>query len=146
MVIVIIFEIILEKFPRKNFSKKSKKQLTFVCGRGIILIVAERCDRNASVFLPQVAQTTHTCDCGGIGRRARLRGVWATVPVQVRPVAPICRCGGMADALASGASVRKDVRVQVPPSAPNTIESRSCNKRRDAMQMWRNGRRASFRC
>ena len=33
----------------------------------------------------------------------------------------ICRCGGMADALASGASVRKDVRVQVPSSAPNTI-------------------------
>ena len=30
----------------------------------------------------------------------------------------ICRCGGMADALASGASVRKDVGVQVPPSAP----------------------------
>ena len=33
----------------------------------------------------------------------------------------ICRCGGMADALASGASVRKDVRVQVPPSAPKTL-------------------------
>ena len=30
----------------------------------------------------------------------------------------ICRCGGMADALASGASARKGVRVQVPPSAP----------------------------
>ena len=29
-----------------------------------------------------------------------------------------CRCGGMADALASGASARKGVRVQVPPSAP----------------------------
>ena len=27
----------------------------------------------------------------------------------------------MADALASGASVRKDVRVQVPPSAPKTL-------------------------
>ena len=46
------------------------------------------------------------------------------VRVQVPSLAPtthqfnICRCGGMADALASGASVRKDVRVQVPPSAP----------------------------
>ena len=29
-----------------------------------------------------------------------------------------CRCGGMADALASGASARKGVWVQVPPSAP----------------------------
>ena len=27
----------------------------------------------------------------------------------------------LADALASGASVRKDVRVQVPPSAPKTL-------------------------
>ena len=30
-----------------------------------------------------------------------------------------CRCGGMADALASGASARKGVWVQVPPSAPD---------------------------
>ena len=30
----------------------------------------------------------------------------------------IRRCGGMADALASGASARKGVWVQVPPSAP----------------------------
>ena len=29
----------------------------------------------------------------------------------------------MADALASGASVRKDVGVQVPPSAPNKFDS-----------------------
>ena len=49
------------------------------------------------------------------------------VRVQVPSLAPlsqvrdkrICGCGGMADALASGASVRKDVGVQVPPSAPN---------------------------
>ena len=47
------------------------------------------------------------------------------VRVQVPSLAPpsnnqnqICGCGGMADALASGASVRKDVGVQVPPSAP----------------------------
>ena len=33
----------------------------------------------------------------------------------------ICRCGGMADALASGASARKGVRVQVPPSAPRKV-------------------------
>ena len=36
----------------------------------------------------------------------------------------IRRCGGMADALASGASVRKDVRVQVPPSAPTILTTR----------------------
>jgi hypothetical protein len=30
----------------------------------------------------------------------------------------VCASGGMADALASGASVRKDVGVQVPPRAP----------------------------
>ena len=30
-----------------------------------------------------------TCDCGGTGRRARLRGVWATpVRVQVSSIAP----------------------------------------------------------
>ncbi len=29
------------------------------------------------------------CDGGGIGRRARLRGVWATVWVQVPSFAPI---------------------------------------------------------
>ena len=49
------------------------------------------------------------------------------VRVQVPSLAPFpfsaevnttCGCGGMADALASGASVRKDVGVQVPPSAP----------------------------
>ena len=28
------------------------------------------------------------CGLGGIGRRARLRGVWETVPVQVRQAAP----------------------------------------------------------
>ena len=33
-----------------------------------------------------------------------------------------CRCGGMADALASGASARKGVWVQVPPSAPKKFE------------------------
>ena len=35
-----------------------------------------------------------------------------------------CRCGGMADALASGASARKGVRVQVPPSAPTILTTR----------------------
>ena len=45
------------------------------------------------------------------------------VRVQVPSLAPLLinfirRCGGMADALASGASARKGVRVQVPPSAP----------------------------
>ena len=49
------------------------------------------------------------------------------VRVQVPSLAPpsfnnrICGCGGMADALASGASVRKDVGVQVPPSAPRIV-------------------------
>ena len=42
-------------------------------------------------------------------------------PVTRTKVYIICRCGGMADALASGASVRKDVRVQVPPSAPGKV-------------------------
>ena len=46
------------------------------------------------------------------------------VRVQVPSLAPpslnnqICGCGGKADALATGASVRMDVGVQVPPSAP----------------------------
>ena len=52
------------------------------------------------------------------------------VRVQVPSLAPFpfsaevnttCGCGGMADALASGASVRKDVGVQVPPSAPRIV-------------------------
>ena len=30
-----------------------------------------------------------------------------------------CRSGGTADALRSGRSVLKDVRVQIPPSAPS---------------------------
>ena len=69
------------------------------------------------------------CDCGGTGRRARLRGVWATVPVQVRSVAPKpCPLGRgfsyadvaeLADALDSGSSGRKAVQVQVLSSAPN---------------------------
>jgi hypothetical protein len=34
------------------------------------------------------------------------------------PVPPICRSGGMADALRSGRSARKGVGVQISPSAP----------------------------
>ena len=34
----------------------------------------------------------------------------------------------MADALASGASVRKDVGVQVPPSAPTYIDKKDAGK------------------
>ena len=29
------------------------------------------------------------CECGGIGRRARLRTVWATLQVQILSLAPI---------------------------------------------------------
>ena len=59
------------------------------------------------------------------------------VRVQVPSLAPFpfsaevntaCGCGGMADALASGASVRKDVGVQVPPSAPSERASNLCLK------------------
>ena len=53
------------------------------------------------------------------------------VRVQVPSLAPpsfnnkICGCGGMADALASGASVRKDVGVQVPPHPHQVKELKS---------------------
>lgn len=52
------------------------------------------------------------------------------VRVQVPSLAPpsfnnkICGCGGMADALASGASVRKDVQVQVLFLAPRRSKVR----------------------
>ena len=56
------------------------------------------------------------------------------VRVQVPSLAPFpfsaevntaCGCGGMADALASGASVRKDVGVQVPPHPHQVKELKS---------------------
>ena len=65
------------------------------------------------------------CECAGTGRQARLRGVCQSTygfksrhSHHLQTQNQICGCGGMADALASGASVRKDVGVQVPPSAP----------------------------
>ena len=65
---------------------------------GPVAQLGERCVRNAEVKGSNPSRSTRAF-CS-IGQEA------------------ICRCGGMADALASGASVRKDMRVQVPPSAP----------------------------
>ena len=50
-------------------------------------------------------------------------GSWHGVD-SVSPL-PVGASGGMADALASGASVRKDVGVQVPPRAPTAGRSTS---------------------
>ena len=68
------------------------------------------------------------CECAGTGRQARLRGVCQSTygfksrhSHHLQTKNQICGCGGMADALASGASVRKDVGVQVPPSAPKQV-------------------------
>ncbi len=46
--------------------------------------------------------------------------VWLTkAPIYAKVRMVSCRSGGMADALRSGRSVRKDVRVQISPSAPH---------------------------
>ena len=37
----------------------------------------------------RLSQRFNICGCGGTGRRARLRGVWATVWVQVPSAAPL---------------------------------------------------------
>ena len=84
----------------------------------IILVVADS----------EATRYERECECAGTGRQARLRGVCQSTygfksrhSHHLQTQNQICGCGGMADALASGASVRKDVGVQVPPSAPRKV-------------------------
>ncbi len=56
-----------------NIKKNFKKMLTQTLYASIINLLLE---------------TATTCGSGGTGRRARLRGVWATVRVQVPSSAP----------------------------------------------------------
>src|SRR5699024_3445945 len=107
-------------------------------------------DHRGEVRRKHVSEATEPLRCGRSHRSVRLRFhpawrletastsglVW---PVWcVLPYFSVTRAsGGVADALASGASVLRDVRVQVPLRPPSAVGADSCGGRSRDHSRWR---------